>query len=294
VSAADLAMRRAAGSRAYALIDEAADLEGDDRGARLFRVCAWNAFALQTIADKLIEVDTEDDPGTAGYLPRSTLRFVSSCLDAVPEWIRLARIVQSDPTARVGQLPATLPRWHGDESTRIGELHGLRAAYEALQPRVESDLHALTVADPHEASEIHRQFAEMSSAFEYGCALALPNAGPVDRGEARWRLLSALERVLTVEQLILLPTLAEVTAASAPAAAAGSWLRIETGWLVIDRNGERAGLVGRVLGDRGTGALECLELMAPLDSSPRTVPGTAIASIGVGIVTLSVDASSLT
>ena len=100
VSASELYARRGAGTAAYSLAEEAAGAEGDDRGTRLFRVCAWNAFALQTIAETLIDVDASDDPGTAGYVPRSTLQFASDCVDRVPDWIRLARIVQTDPEAR--------------------------------------------------------------------------------------------------------------------------------------------------------------------------------------------------
>ena len=133
VSAADLYLRRGAGTAAYSLADEAAAAEGVDRGTRLFRVCAWNAFALQTIADTLIDVDAANDPATAGYVPQSTLNFASDCVDRVPDWIRLARVVQSDPSARVRDLPARLPVWRRDESTRASELQGLRSAYEALE-----------------------------------------------------------------------------------------------------------------------------------------------------------------
>lgn len=284
-------MRRAAGGRAYAVIDEAASLHGSERESRLFRVCAWNAFALQTIADKLLDADAEDDPPTAGYVPRSTLHFVSSCLDAVPEWLRQARVVQSDPEARVSALPAELPAWLHDEPTRRGELRGLRLVYESLQPRVASDIQDLQLDDPRASHEIHRLFAEMTTAFEYACSLALPNAGPVDRGEARWRLLDAIRHAFTLGQLLALPSLTEITAAHAPAS--GSWLQIEPGWLVVDRNGRRAGIVGRVRGDRDTGELESLELLAQLNARPAYVPAAAIAAVGVGIVTLSVEASTL-
>src|SRR5207253_1454038 len=72
---------------------------------------------------------------------RSTLTFVSACLDEVPIWIRRARVVESDPEARVAAaLPARLPPWLYDEPTRQSELHGLQSAYEALQSRVESRL----------------------------------------------------------------------------------------------------------------------------------------------------------
>src|SRR5207253_564735 len=129
---------RGAGTAAYTLADEADASVGEDRSSQLFRLCAWNAFALQTIADRLLATDAADDPATAGYVPRSTLTFVSACLDEVPIWIRRARVVESDPEARVAAaLPARLPPWLYDEPTRQSELHGLQSAYEALQSRDE-------------------------------------------------------------------------------------------------------------------------------------------------------------
>ena len=91
-SAAGLSARLRGGSIAYSLAEEADAATGDDRGTQLFRLCAWNAFALQTIAERLLEVDAQRDPATAGYVRRSTLRFASDCVDEVPQWIRCARV----------------------------------------------------------------------------------------------------------------------------------------------------------------------------------------------------------
>ena len=210
VSIADLDARRGAGTAAYSLLDEANAAAGDDRSTRLFRLCAWNAFALQTIADTLIAADAAGDPATAGYVPRSTQSYAAACLNAVPEWIRQARVVISDPAARIASdLPARLPRWQHDEPTKHIELRGLRAAFEALQPRVESDLEAFCAgASPDRAREVarlRRVCAEMASNADYANALDLRSAGPVDRGEVRWRLLDALEHAFELGQLLALP-----------------------------------------------------------------------------------------
>jgi hypothetical protein len=172
VSAAEVDRRRRAGRSAYSLAEEAAAATGDDRGARLFRLCAWNAFALQTIADTMLDVDSGDDPGTAGYISRSTLSYVSDCLDRVPAWLRAARIVESDPSADIN-APGALPRWRLSEPTTRTELHALRSAYEALQPRIASDVEALAAtSDPADESlpRLRRLLAEMTSAVEYAAA----------------------------------------------------------------------------------------------------------------------------
>ena len=300
VSAAELYARRGAGTAAYSLAEEAAGAEGDDRGTRLFRVCAWNAFALQTIAETLIDVDAADDPGTAGYVPRSTLHFASDCVDRVPDWIRLARIVQTDPETRVRGLPAKLPVWQSGEPTRHSELHALRSAYEALEARVESDLQALSARSSADSiAQVRWVRADMESAAEYAGAISHSNSGAVDRGEARWRLLSALECAFLLGQIIALPSLVEVARAwgsddaESDVRDTASWLEICAGWPVIDTDGMKVGLVQRVLGDRDTGEFEGIDVAANSATPTMRVPPASISVIDAGEVKLSVRRADL-
>jgi hypothetical protein len=291
LSTADLEARRRAGAAAYALAEEAAAAQGDDRGTRIFRVCAWNAFALQTIADTLLDSDAAYDPATAGYVPRSTLNYVSACLDRVPNWIMLARVARVDPAFRAPGLPEELPTWHHDEPTTTGELHGLRRAYEALQPRVATDLTAreATGATRHLA-QLRRLNAEMTSAADLAEASWSLQAGAADRGEMRWRLLVALQHALLLGQLIALPTLCEL---ELPDTEGTSWLQIGRGWRVVDCQGVNIGPVERVLGDRGTGEFEGLDVGADIAKPLLRVPARAVAQIDVGEVRLSLPSDEL-
>jgi hypothetical protein len=304
VSQAELEARRGAGTAAYSLAEEAGASRGDDRGSQLFRLCAWNAFALQTIADRLIAVDAADDPVTAGYVPRATLRFVSKCLDEVPNWIRQARVAESDPQARIAAvLPARLPPWQYDEPTRQSELHGLQSAYEALQSRVESDLLAFAAAAPagraREVGELRHVCAEMKTAADYAAGIWLRNAGPVDRGEVRWRLLDALEHAFTLGQLLALPSLVEVARVrqdrdeGLPLGRDASWLQIGRGWPVLDRDGVILGLVHRVCGDRATGEFAGVDLARSIASAELHIEPGVIAEIGLGEIRLSVSGKEL-
>jgi hypothetical protein len=303
LSAAEVESRRRAGAAAYALAEEAAALKGDDRGSQLFRLCAWNAFALQTIADTLLDADATYEPATAGFVPRSTLNYVSACLDLVPQWLKLARVVRVDPAVRAPGLPERLPKWTYDEPTTQGELHGLRCAYEALQPRVESDLHAFeAIAAPQQARalvQLRRIRAEMTSANELAQASWSPHATATDRGEVRWRLLEALQRAFTLGQLLALPTLVELERvdedrrADLPLGDNASWLQIGRGWLVLDCDGVSIGLVDRILGDRGTGEFGGLEVGADIAKPCLHVSPDAIAEIDAGEVRLSVRQGEL-
>jgi hypothetical protein len=301
VSTSTLESRRRAGGAAYALFEEAEALEGDDRGARLFRLCAWNAFALQTIADTMLDVDAREHPASAGYVARSTLSYVSACLDAVPSWIRAARIAQSDPSARVA-VPGSLPKWRFDQPTTAVELRCLRSAYEALQPRIESDLNAFAASsEPDSATvrRLRRLCAEMTSAADYAQGLDSRRAGAVERGEIRWRLLDALDNAFLLGQLLAVPTLVEVTPLAGPRvdrppmADEMTWEHIEPLWPVRDVDGVVVGTVARVDGDRSTGELAGIEVDRGIDHASLRVPASAVARIGVGEVRLGVRRAEL-
>jgi len=72
----------------------------------------------------------------------------------------------------------------------------------------------------------------MASNADYANALDLRSAGPVDRGEVRWRLLDALQHAFELGQLLALPTLAEIVRvrddhdAGLPISSDASWLQI--------------------------------------------------------------------
>lgn len=300
VSTSEIESRRRAGGAAYSLAEEAAELAGHDRGTRLFRLCAWNALALQTIADTMLDVDTRDDPASAGYVPRSTLHYVGACLDLVPIWIRASRIVQSDPAAQIA-VPSSLPKWRFDEPTTLIELHCLRTAYEALQPRLESDLDALAAAQPDSPllPRLRRLFAEMTSAADYAGALVRPGASAADRGAVRWRLLDALDNAFLLGQLLAVPTLVDVTplereTIDRPAMTEKpSWLQIEASWPVVDSDDIIVGHVERARGDHSTGEFEGIDVDPGLGHATVHVPAASVARIGVGEIRLSVPRAKI-
>jgi hypothetical protein len=301
VSSAELDSRRRAGAQAYSLAEHAESTEGDDRGTRLLRLCAWNAYALQTIADTLLDVHARDEPGTAGYVRRSTLGYVSGCLDRVPTWLRAARIVENDPTAELA-IPGVLPRWSFGEPTTRTELHALRSAYDALEPRIESELKALAErqdADDDTVRRLKRVFAQMTSAAEYAQALDDPGCDAAERGEVRWRLLDALDTAFLLGQLVAVPTLTTIVPVdresvdSAAKPAAPTWLEIDSGWPVLDSAGSIVGYVERACGDTSTGELEGLDVdPGPGHTTLRVTPAQ-VAALADGEVHLTVTRAEL-
>jgi hypothetical protein len=292
VSSQSLDARRSAGTAAYGLFEDAEAWIGEDRGSRYFRLCAWNAFALQTIADRLLDADTAADPATVGYVPRATLAFAQACLDEVPDWLSLAWGMRSDPDPRVAnRLPARLPPWVHDEPTRPSELRGLQDAYETLQARTETKVIALPDAD-RVGAELRHLCAQMQADADYAAEVGLRGAGAVQRGEARSHLLRALQHAFTLGQLLALPTLVEIERVEhdheeeLPLSESPSWLQIGPGWAVVDAGGGRVGVVVRVRGDRSTGAFDGLEIADRIDSAGRHVSPDEIAAIRRGEIVL--------
>jgi hypothetical protein len=292
VSSESLESRRTVGRPAYGLFEEAEATVGGDRGTQLFRLCAWNAFALQTIADSLLDADTAADPATVGYVPRSTFGFAQACLNEVPDWLGLAHAIQSDPDPRISaRLPARLPGWERDEPTRASELRGLQDAFEDLQARTETKVLGLTDADPARA-ELRHLCEQMKADAENAADLGVRGAGPVERGMARSHLLYALQHAFTLGQLLAVPTLVEVErvaedhAEDLPLSSLPSWLQIGPGWAVVDAGGRLVGTVVRVRGDRATGAFEGLDISAGIETAGRQVAPEEIAAIRRGEIQL--------
>jgi hypothetical protein len=77
-------------------------------------LCAWNAFALQTLGDELVEADYRADPRTAGFLPLVTAEQAAAFLGEVEHRSAGARRAASDAGYDVAAeiaVPAPLPAW---------------------------------------------------------------------------------------------------------------------------------------------------------------------------------------
>lgn len=64
-------------------------------------LCAWNAFALQVLGDRLLDADYESEPATVGYLPPVTARQTLGFYSQVAEWLSRARQASASPSFRL-------------------------------------------------------------------------------------------------------------------------------------------------------------------------------------------------
>jgi hypothetical protein len=149
-------------------------------------LCAWNAFALQTLGDELVEADYRADPRTVGYLPKVTAEQAATFLGEVEHWSARARRAACDETYDVTSevtVPAPLPKWVEAEPCPRAHLDAMRAAGQAMRGRVEAALDDLTKAKPPpgRADRPDRLFgmaAEANTAIDFAESLWSPEAGP--------------------------------------------------------------------------------------------------------------------
>lgn len=193
VSATTVEAYRRAGATAYQDILDADQVRADlaASGAGLWGaspaqasqlLCAWNAFALQTLGEELIDADYRADPRTVGFLPPATAEQTAAFLGEVERWSSGVRRAASDPSydaAAEMALPAPLPAWVTAEPCPQTHLKAMVAAAQAMRAHVESALAALVGTDPPRgkqdaAARLQGMAAEADSIVAYGEALWAP------------------------------------------------------------------------------------------------------------------------
>ena len=123
-------------------------------------LCAWNAFALQTLGDQLVEADYRADSRTIGYLPPVTAEQAAAFLGEVEHWSAQARRAASDETYDVTAeiaVPAPLPEWVKVEPCPRAHLTAMLAAAGAMRGRAEAALADLAKAPPPQGKAARRR-----------------------------------------------------------------------------------------------------------------------------------------
>jgi hypothetical protein len=189
-------------------------------------LCTWNAFALQTLGDQLVEADYQADPSTAGYLPPVTAEQAAAFLGEVEHWSASARRAASDAaydiTAEVA-VPAPLPAWVVVEPCPRPHLTAMLAAARAMRGRAEAALADLIRTPPpankHDAAaRLSGMAAEADRVVAFGESLWSPDAD----GQVHERVENSLRRGIgsyyELGQLLAMPALTgrpEITATPA-------------------------------------------------------------------------------
>lgn len=293
---------RTVGASAYSLAEDADSVRLEpgwsvwtaDVGQQLFLVCAWNAFALQTIADHVIVADAE-------LAPESTLAFAQACYPQVLNWIEAARSAQASGAYRLRTaLPAPLPPWPRLERTRTDHVRALQSAYDATAPRAESELGRVIQSAPVEhgrdVAEMRVLAAEMHTCAEFAGGLRSRAHSHEQLREACDELVRALGRAYTLGQVVAMPSLVErlqLAGYRAHPTDAVPVTAIAVGWLVVDRDGARVGTVTRLEGEPALGNVTGLVISVGAQSADRRVRLDQLGSVERGVVRLAAGKAEL-
>jgi hypothetical protein len=226
VSATTVEAYRRAGAAAYQDILDAdqvrADLAASGAGqwgaspAQASQLlCAWNAFALQTLGEELIDADYRADPRTVGFLPPVTAEQAAAFLGEVEHWSSRARRAASDPgydAAAEFALPEPLPNWVRAQPCPLSHLKAMMAAGQAMRAHAEAALADLIRVDPppgkrDAAARLRGMAGEADSAVAYGEALWSPDAGARVHEQALNSLRRGMSAYFELGQLLAMPAL---------------------------------------------------------------------------------------
>jgi hypothetical protein len=186
-------------------------------------LCAWNAFALQTLGDEFVEADYRADPRTKGFLPPVTAEQAAGFLGEVEHWSALARRAGNDPgydiTAEVA-LPVALPAWVKVEPCPQPHMDAMLAAARAMRGRAEAALADLTRTAPPAGKEttvsrLRGMAAEADATVTFGESLYAPHAEAAVHERTENSLRRGIASYYELGQLLAMPALLDRPAVSA-------------------------------------------------------------------------------
>jgi hypothetical protein len=211
----DLIAYGRAGSDAYDLLDQLS-------ASGYPRLCAWNAFVLQTYGDKLLAAVQ-----TPGFAPPETAEQVATLYQFVGGWIARARQAAADPGYRLDvYVPQALPH-HWQTAPRTTEqLTGMRDAFQAAQATLVSELGA-SAGDDGAGARLKALGLGIDSVAEYLDKLWTHEPGPELRATLGATLTDGLNRAYQLGQVLAVPDLLEeLHAQPAPPQRSGPQLRL--------------------------------------------------------------------
>ncbi len=197
ISTKDLVAYGRAGSDAYDLLDQLP-------ASGYARLCAWNAFVLQTYGDKLLE-----NGEAPGFISPETGEQVAVLYQYVSGWIARARQAAASAGYRLDvYVPQSLPHhWQTTPRTQQ-QLTGMHDAFQTAQARIASDLAAFAgAADVRD--RLNSLGMAIDSDSEYLDRLWTRDPGPELRTTVGATLLDGLDRAYRLGQVLAVPDLLE-------------------------------------------------------------------------------------
>lgn len=175
--------------------------------------CIWNAFALQTLGDKMLEADEVADPDSVGFVPPVTFEQVQGYYQDVQRWMAHATRAAHDSSFELpyGALPARLPDWSPVEPCPRPHIDAMIAALRAMELHAEAAMNALETttpeADKNKLGKVRGLFAQAKAASQYATSMYQPHASQALHEQVEELAKKAIEDIYQVGQYLSYPDL---------------------------------------------------------------------------------------
>ena len=117
-------------------------------------VCTWNAFVLQTLGDRILDADYQNNPETRGFVPPVTADQILRFYGQVEGWLNRAQQAHHNPDYKLDVfVPAELPAWSEVEPCPNAHLIGMLEAMRAVRDHTEAALIFLNDSPPQNAEQ---------------------------------------------------------------------------------------------------------------------------------------------
>lgn len=187
--------------------------------------CTWNAFALQTLGDEMLQADEAGDPDSVGFVPPVTFTQVHAYYAEVQRWLAYANRAEHDPGFSLprGTLPARLPDWSPVEPCPRAHLDAMMAALGAMRLHLEAAMLELEKSTPEadapKLGQLRGHFAQAVGAADYACTMYVPGASQALHEQVETLAKQATEDLYRVGQYLSYPDLLLTGGAQLPAGA---------------------------------------------------------------------------
>lgn len=187
-------------------------------------LCAWNAFALQTLGDAFLDADYRADPSTVGYVPPVTAEQVQLFYAQVEEWVSRAQQAASNPAYRLDvHVPADLPAWIQAEPCPVVHLEAILAATKTLQTHAEAAMAVyegagVTPEAARAGQRLRQLLAAASAEADYAQRLGGGPVSPALHEQIERHAKTAVEGFYHLGQALAMPELAATSPHSVPSA----------------------------------------------------------------------------
>lgn len=196
-------------------------------GTKAEILCSWNAFVLQTLGDRILDADYENNPATRGFVPPVTSDQILAFYGQVEGWLSRATQAHHNPGYKLDlAVPSPLPAWSEVEPCPNAHLFGMLEAMRAVRDHTQAALAFLSDSPPQTDAQkkgygfIRQVQAQAETKARYADDMMGANPSLEVHERVEEHVKAAIEGFYLLGQLLAMPELAEKIGSAPPPSSA--------------------------------------------------------------------------